>query len=363
MSCPKAGTPKTMAPQGPAASKAKQPPPTSESVPAKKPRLGGSEAVDVTLSEPDLPQSHSWDLPACEPSRLVYQYVRTWLSKFASDWKIGCEKGIEPHRLGGLGIGDDKDRAGGQSFKSPYLRDEAEMLLSTTGMYESGCNILWLNPFAPGLDLSLMGSWKDVQVVTALFNPEEDGQLKDRVIAPTHLEASVPQATAVQECWEYGLQLYAGHLLLWGWYVSVFRAIQADNRDHVRMLMECARTWTVRMTIIPPKDISTLFRRSMLYSEAQTIHELLQDTFIAFSTKCIGAFRADSKQSLNAGTLGAWLKDHGEWKFRGSSPGKTMTTAMVTLSSYTPEALSVVLQIERLYGKRLHSLVRVRQSV
>ena len=183
-----------------------------------------------------------------------------------------------------------------KSHKAPINATDAANALATTGMYEAGDSLFAVcaRPPTGAEDKAIAGigdctPWSLVADAGARLEQVEvaAGQGR-RVILGTTLACAVREGEAVGP----GKTLVTGHVVVWGWYVAMARALAAPQgtdkeaaswKDRVHELLQCALTVTVHVRLgLTAAQRATW---SIQISEQRKGDNKLADTFPMFVAK------------------------------------------------------------------------------
>ena len=115
--------------------------------------------------------------------------------------------------------------------------------------YEAGGNMLWLNPevwcekFIPGPE----PSWAWVgDCARQNFQAFVGGSTGERIMFPVCLAGVWSRDVGeLDKGYPVGMRPLGAHGFLYGWYLAVFLAMEADDKHRVAMLYEAALTATI----------------------------------------------------------------------------------------------------------------------
>ena len=140
------------------------------------------------------------------------------------------------------------------SYKHPWTPDEATQSLASTGRYEAGGNIMWLNPFPTSTDAASSAgpapTWEAVHLMAEQFRISQDpastqaGRVakEKRLLfrAPIQVHASTLDALT-KPSFPGTLELVSGHVILYGWYLAAFEALGAGGQRRTSGFARCGR--------------------------------------------------------------------------------------------------------------------------
>jgi len=237
-------------------------------VPAKKPRVEfvtsdpkpvetKSDSKQVLVAKPVLPTAATADVEATIRSVIPYvqQQLRVCLSSKEAAFAQFPDQALHLHAP--LMIKESANRDELVSFKAPWTTTDALASLSSTAMYEAGCNLLWCNPFPASQDAMVIAGdrvlWDHVREAaevhfSALAAPQ--GRAISRLVFPISLPIHVDDDKVIQGgIFPSVLPLVSGHVYVYAWWVAMFKALDAGSMSDVAALWQCALivTVTVRM--------------------------------------------------------------------------------------------------------------------
>lgn len=254
------------------------------------------------------------------------------------------------------------------SFKAPWLSTTAKTSLTSTGLYEAGANVLWLDPgltcAASATILSSEIGWQSLSELVSLFSMTGGGPggvspgAKTRIVFPGMLEGF---STAVSELtlphFDSAIRLLGGHPLVHAWYIAVCQALleNSDAADqHLRLLWQCGLTVTVRVLVL--QDVASVMTESMCYSERLKVQERsLTDNFVTFLHKLNALLAA---KNLKLGLSHETIKEVTQLRlqYNGAALNRTMLAAAAAIDAVmTPAAQSMLVRLELEYGRDLFS--------
>ena len=272
------------------------------------------------------------------------------------------------HALPALAIGGDEQKQGGLSYKAPFSSEVAKVSLRSTGLYECGANLLWIDPDLVESTSFTEPSWKEVCVWANEHVPVENETSRSRILFPLPLDVRVG-SWDLPHHFHSSLSLLGCHVVVYSWYLAVTDALHHKDEKLVQLLMEAARTVTVRFHLCNTN--TEAIRLSLSLSERLAASEGLADTFLSFSLKILEhIYHDDDKVELpeiatgqavtsqiSLGTLQKWFAkpENAEVKFRGTNVHKGMWVAIRELHSFSAKSWKYLRAIEWRYGKSLLS--------
>ena len=148
--------------------------------------------------------------------------------------------------------------------------------LSTTQLYEASGNVFWLDTFATSFAEEAVPdpqcTWEKLLQAELLWSSEvlessSPTQQHRRFHFPTYFVSAVPTLGAVHpEAKSFRiLPLFAGHAILWSWFLALHRAMVQGERHKVIRLFEAGLTATIRLRLTT--KLSTCMLDGHLWSE------------------------------------------------------------------------------------------------
>ena len=245
------------------------------------------------------------ETPGDDATQVIWEHVVPWVQAEllqriqAGEFESvlpGAQKVSTLSEVPPLGITAGASDALLKSYKAPINAADAANALATTGMYEAGDSLFAVcaRPPTGAEDKAIAGigdctPWSLVADAGARLEQVEvaAGQGR-RVILGTTLACAVREGEAVGP----GKTLVTGHVVVWGWYVAMARALAAPQgtdkeaaswKDRVHELLQCALTVTVHV-----RSGLTAAQRatwSIQISEQRKGDNKLADTFPMFVAK------------------------------------------------------------------------------
>jgi len=317
-------------------------------------------------AKPTLPDSREdSDVDVRKLMRSIIAYVRYHLKQHLKDNPsyFSAFADVELHEHPPLSIkqGTDMDLL---SYKAPWNADLAATSLGSTNKYEAGGNIFWINPFPDSPEGETLAgdtnSWAHVtSMADALRAPggastpsggtvAKEKRLTFSVVftvwAPNmafyHNRASFPGT----------MNLVAGHVALWGWYVAVFDALCAGQTQLLALLWQAALTATIQGNIV--KERSSLAVLSMGMSNSFFVTaKSLADSFPAFARKLQVALSGTLTSGANAAKRLEFCKNMGI-RYNGGEVHRTLMIAATKYVELVDERTHAYLMaLERKFGK------------
>lgn len=236
-----------------------------------------------------------------------------------------------------------------KSFKEPWQPKHCVDAIKSTGLYEAGGNLCWVDPEVTQDPATLPNaaedpSWEWVWEFSEVgFQPVELQGVRDRIRFPVPIETFWEQGPRNAEDYPNGLKPFAAHAYVWAWYVAVFRCLGSTDLDRLMRLYECALTCTICV-------------RTDARPEALAIDFLLYAERVREGTKalCVNFVTFADKVSLIAGPDKLDIIDlqKKQLRFAGGLINATMVKAVTGLRGIlTPEARNLISEIDRRFGR------------
>ena len=191
-----------------------------------------------------------------------------------------------------------------KSFKEPWQPKHCIDAIKSTGLYEAGGNLCWVDPEITEDPATLPSaaedpSWEWVWEFSQVgFQPMELKGVQDRIRFPIPVEALWQQGPRNAEDYPHGLKPLAAHAYIWAWYVAVFRCLGSTDLQRLMQLYECALTCTICVrTDTRPEALAVDF---LLYTErVREGTKALCVNFVTFADK-ISMIAGDDKLDVLA---------------------------------------------------------------
>ena len=156
-----------------------------------------------------------------------------------------------------LRIEKEPSEGGGHGHKEIWNPANCEVALSTTGMYEAGGNMCWLDPClsdstqsegAVTLPLEEPG-WETVTSLATQFFSREVVISSGPMLFPFLLEAYLADGTVLGATHmpRAVLKILGSQGIVFAWYVAVARALARGDMALVKKQWEAARSCTIRL--------------------------------------------------------------------------------------------------------------------
>ena len=342
-----------------------------EAVPAKRPRLdfAGVTAepapVQASLDPPlRLPASDAHVNAVPVMKRLIPQIRQRLQRALALD--AASQGDVPVHEHDPLRIQASLQTGGLASYKAPWNRTDCGLAIRSTGLYEAGCNVTWLNPgvgdgSAPPVSWSLMCELTD-QLFS--WDSQSHGGVTSgirRLIFPTVFPAFVSDQRQL-DCEHFAgtLGMAAGHVLLFAWYIGVERALDSGDQTLLLELWQAGLTASVRVRVATDsRDV--LLDAMHFNSTLKGLPKGCGDSFDAFASKIKAVASAEQAALERAGikcsidSLVKTLAGKGV-RFDGTLINRTMYNAAHAIdAALDASSRAILVDLHWLYGPDLFS--------
>jgi len=355
----------------PAATKpaAEAPPPAAEAPPpaAEASDASAAKRARKTPSPPDFTE-----IVAADPAEAHVLSVKPWIEE-SLRMHFGSTAGFEqfremvPHEVQPLDIVAPVADSTMTSYKEPWRADRCSTALRTTGMYEAGGNLFWLDWRRPsGTGSAIAGSpprWSHLKEIADKWFTRENlvggsGGTRMRIVFPVPLIVHAESLDKVKgTAFPGSLELLTGHIWVWGWACGLAAAQLTADMTLVTALWEAALTVTLHLRV--GMSLAEKAAATIADSELNKARDRLSsDSFLAFARKCWVIFGAaaggmDASATTAAGSKSGLLKTHGV-KYCGTPVGKTMLTAILQLKErFSEQGLYILEDIEYKHGREV----------
>ena len=323
--------------QEPAQDAKKAAPETTGALPASAVPVPSVSAADHPPLRPDLPDE---DHPGNAVP--VVTAIIDWAAPqvmAAAKQKGLCGKGSENKLeqipplewLGSEGAGPQ----GFAQFKEVWNLQHAEKGIMTEGLYEAGGSLWWLSIFP---EYGIV-PWSSVVKGAGLLLPKVLANGKSRITWPFQLEAAVKKNRFVSTEYPSSLQLVHGHVIVYSWWLTMYRALRDTNQALIDMLLECALTVTIQVRVM--ETPAERFAAAILVaSQTFDLSEVMSEHFVSFAGKLsvvIESLTKDQRasQAKMLSALSQQFKD--QLRFQGKPLNKTMLSAAVAVHNGFPD--------------------------
>ena len=244
------------------------------------------------------------------------------------------------------------------SYKEPWRQERCVQSIGTTGMYEAGANLLWVDPGLANCEVpSEVTTWSTVHRLCEQFFSWDSATVHEhgseavrgtrRIIFPLTLEAYVPKADTVTCACHFNgaLSLVGGHAVVLSWYLGMWQAVGSGNVAWAKLLWQCGLTVTVQVRICSAAEAVL---QSLAFSEKMKAQEAtLSDSFLTFSKKVNALGKGDGPKSAAA------LADNGV-RYHGTLYSAGMHKAVQLINTFIGEDEERLLRnIEQKFGREV----------
>jgi hypothetical protein len=319
-------------------------------VPAKVQKTTESaQLVHTTTKKPKLPTDGDvTELAAREVMKSLVPWVVQMLERFLKE-KGYSKDGEQLATLVPLAIAAGAGGDVGVSYKETWSPANCRMSMTTSGMYEAGGSLFWMNAEVVGAFSVPCAepSWNIVNEISkSQFVPVTPKGGRKRIIFPVAFSANsmVPLPEAG---YPVSLQPLGGHAFIYGWYVRVFRAFEACDDEMVRLLVEAALTITLCVWSCMPDWARAV--QSIKLSESMRVQsKVMIDSFLCFMDKINMITNSEGFAPTGEPVQDLVAKDI---RFNGGLINASMMKAMGALGSLvTPECRELCSLLERRFG-------------
>ena len=326
----------------------------AEKTAAKKPKLSGKDGQEVPsvrspsppppLSEPRVPRLEDRpDRPLLpsdesqEPAIPVLTNIMDWAGalvlKAAQDRGLG--KGLDNlESFPPLEWNQAPTSAtSGTTYKEVWIPDHCNESMRGEGLYEAGASLWWLEPVPDAGDIS----WASVALAAKVLRPTETKAGHTRILWPCVMYAGCRLGALSPDGFPKRLQLLHGHVLIFGWWLAVYKALAASDEKTLGMLIESALCVTIQLRALEkPADFAVAS-----IDAASLNHELkvMNEPFHAFAYKISILLESLSKadRSSQQKSIAALAKMHKDkLRFEGKVLNKTMLGAAIAIANAFP---------------------------
>ena len=319
--------------------KAKEPPPTRPQLPADD--FAGSAVPTIT-------QIVEWAKP------LVLKAVL----------EQGIGKGCSLEEIPPLDWDAARAKAAVKTYKEMWSLQHSSESLTDQGLYEAGGSLWWCSPIP---ECSGEVAWSTVVRGLGLLRPKEFAVGKMRVRWPLVLETGARRDAIPRDRYPAALQLLHGHVVVFSWWLAVYKALSASDTVWLTQLIECALSATVCVRIL---ENPAAMAAASIQAASQTWEmDVLNEPFHLFAYKLSVLIDAlpKAEKSSQVKTTQALLRLYKEdLRYQGKVLNKSMLSAAVAITNSFPEGspgakwLSLVFQW---YGPILCSYSRIYRVV
>ena len=232
------------------------------------------------------------------------------------------------------------------SFKESWNPTNCEQALRTSGLYEAGANLTWIDPDVGGDADSDDPAWAWVYEYSErgfegiAYNNTKGNRIRFPIALETYWVNYKHDAD--NPAFPTSLKLLTAHSHLWAWYVAVWRAMCDGDTQRVLALYECALTVTVTTRIDVRKE--TLARDVLLFSER--VREDAKTLVINFVTF------ADRLQEITGGKQDLATLQKMKLHYCGGLINSSMLkVANLVISVMSKDCRKLISEIDRRFGR------------
>ena len=338
----------------------------STSVPGQRP-AGPSSAT----ADPLWPAWPRWEDPgdsnasttdALRQMRSLVPWVRQELP--AAMTRLGFKVDGDVAAVSPLKIEKKNDTSKLSNFKETWTPANCVSSIATTGLYEAGGSLFWLDPGFVGGHVPLLHQAPQWSVVakyaqeffgrTACGAAEEGESGLGRLLFPCVVEAYECDAERDWSKMPRSLKLLAGQPMLFAWYLAAARALQRSDDALLTVLWQAALTCTVRVEATD--SVAKLAVSAVAASEKYSRFADMADTFFHWTTKVQGILDdVDPSGKTSAPVVAKKLADMGV-RYRGALISKAHLYSVGHIRDFFDDSsLQVLRLIETEFGRNVLS--------
>ena len=158
------------------------------------------------------------------------------------------------------------------TFKEAWQPENAEASIRTRGICEAGCSLFWVTPLAQK-DWDSEVTWAAVVRGTSLLKPKSlEGSV--RILWPFTLQCVTADVLPADN-YPKALEMVHGNVLLYSWWVDIYRAFHGSDYERVSMLLECALCVTVNLQLLPRRRSGLIARYIWAASDTREMSDVL----------------------------------------------------------------------------------------
>ena len=249
------------------------------------------------------------------------------------------------------------------SYKHPWTPEEAAQSLASTGRYEAGGNITWLNPFPTSTEAANSAgpapTWESVHLMADQFRVSQDPastQETGRVAkekrllfrAPVQVHASTLEALT-KTSFPGTLDLVSGHVIMYGWYVAMFEALDASGsgaEEWMLALWQAGLTISIHAQVVTdPAELAALSLKAS--NDVFTWEKACGDSFPSFALKI-----AQFCEPVKGQPIKERMQHIKDVRFKGTLVARTcLLGALKYVAEVDGDTHDLVVRFERRFGK------------
>ena len=183
-------------------------------------------------------------------------------------------------------------------------------------------------------------SWHSVVKGCGVLTVKTMSTGAQRIVWPFTLQC-VTSGALPSDDYPKSLELVHGHVLIYSWWLEVYRALHASDSAKLTLLIECALCATVQVKFVKTRS-AVLSAAIEAASETWETADVLQTSFHSFAFKLgelIESLPAASRSSQRK-MLATLNADYKNLKYQGKSLNQSMLTAAVAIASAFPSGQS-----------------------
>ena len=256
-----------------------------------------------------------------------------------------------------LEIRASTDSSALSSYKEVWTPANCKVAIASTGMYEAGGSLMWLDPGFVGEFVSLLHAepaWSVVADYQKEYFSHKACHGKGRLLFPCALEAYSVDESRDWSTMPSSLCLLGGQAIVFAWYLAAARAMVASDDTLLRELWQAALTCTIQLK--STTSASQLALSAIELSERYVAFAEMSDTFTQWATKVQKVIDdTEGMKKLSAQAVANQLRELNV-RYRGSAVTKGMILSVGHVHELFDESgLTTLQQIEKEFGRDLLS--------
>ena len=338
---------------------------------AKGPRAAKSPAADLNAAPSVRPAATAeagpwprWVDPGDEGAQQVSTYrnmkiLIPWLRQElpAHLKRLGLTSGEAVAAVSPLVIRASTESSALSSYKEVWTPANCKVAIASTGMYEAGGSLMWLDPGFVGEFVSLLHAepaWSVVADYQKEYFSHKACHGKGRLVFPCGLEAYSLDESRDWSTMPSSLCLLGGQAIVFAWYLAAARAMVTSDDTMLRELWQAALTCTIQLKITT--SASKLALSAMELSERYISFAEMSDTFPHCAVKVQKIIDdTEGMKKLSAQAVANQLREMNV-RYRGTLVTKGMILSVGHVHELFDESgLSTLQQIEKEFGRDLLS--------
>ena len=251
----------------------------------------------------------------------------------------------------------DAESSALSSYKEVWTPANCKVAVASTGMYEAGGSLMWLDPGFIGEFVSLLHAepaWSVVAGYQKEYFSHKACHGKGRLVFPCGLEAYSLDESRDWSTMPSSLCLLGGQAIVFAWYLAAARAMVTSDDTMLRELWQAALTCTIQLKITT--SASKLALSAMELSERYISFAEMSDTFPHCAVKVQKIIDdTEGMKKLSAQAVANQLREMNV-RYRGTLVTKGMILSVGHVHELFDESgLSTLQQIENEFGRDLLS--------